>query len=74
LLGKAALVRGARAASTSGSVERPTPDGATVVLSFVCNRSSAERVAATVETAVGRLPAMTIKRGEASAAAVGGPE
>jgi hypothetical protein len=50
----------------------PTPDGAAVVLSFVCNRTLAEQVAAAVQTPGGRPPAMN--HVAATAAAVGGPE
>ena len=53
-------------------MERPTPNGAAVVLSFICNRTPAEQVAAAVETAGGRPP--TMNHSKARAVAVGGPE
>jgi hypothetical protein len=73
LLRRRRRTRVARAASTSGSVERPTPDGAAVVLSFVCNRTLAEQVAAAGN---GRRPSAGDGpwRGHGGGCPVGGPE
>jgi 3-oxoacyl-[acyl-carrier protein] reductase len=71
LAGKAALVTGG-SRGPQGDRGAPDPDGAVVVLSFICNRTAAEQVAAAVETAGGRAPAMNL--GEARASGCRGPE
>ena len=70
LAGKAALVTGGSCGIDRRIGGAPDPDGAAVVLSFVCNRTAAEQVAAAVETT--ERPSADDEHGEARAVAVGG--